>query len=156
VALSAKELTIGLVLIVVGLLADIGATYALPAPKACSTLTCNVAEAVGLVSLLLLVVGIGLQVRALSREPATTPVGPAPSLTSPPLPPWAAASPPSAPASLPPVPSAVPVRPYNGVTPPAPASAGGPEIRCGRCGRTYAVGQFAYCPACGNPLPFAP
>ncbi len=151
---TAKELTIGLVLIVVGLIADIGASYALPAPPSCTSLACNVAEGVGLVSLLLLILGIGVQIRALSRMPSPASGGPAPSPSGAPLPPWAVASPPPTPPLAPSAPFGVPVRPYNGVTPPARASATGPEVQCGRCRRTSLGRPVRLLSGVREPAPF--
>jgi len=165
-ALSARQLAIGLTLIVIGLIADIAAGYALPAPAACNTATCNAAEVVGLIALLLLIVGVAIQVRVLTSDRAATslppgfqpgmtpPAGFQPGGTTPPAPAWgypmASAPPPPAPS-----PSAAP--PPSGATaPPASVLASSPAIRCGRCGRIYSVGQFSYCPNCGSPLPFAP
>ncbi|MCI4357524.1 MAG: hypothetical protein L3J95_04040 [Thermoplasmata archaeon] len=151
--LSARELSIGLVLIVVGLVTDIAAGYALPTPPTCNTLRCNIAAGVGLIALLLLIVGIGLQIRAFSRArpQASLPNGFQSGATPPPTSPWTVPQAVAIPSA-----SVAPGTSYTGATAPPPSSSSSPTVQCGRCGRTYGVGQFAYCPACGNPLPFAP
>lgn len=153
-ALSARDLAVGLVLIVVGLIADFGASYLLPAPAACTTNQCNAAEIIGLVALLLLILGVLLQARALwnARTPSVLPPGFQPGSTTPGA--WSGVPMNAAPPPPPPWPAAAPV-------PAGPAGAGGtgepaPTVLCRRCGSAYPVGQFAYCSKCGSPLPFAP
>ena len=153
--MNQRLFTIGLLLIIVGLIADLGVSYALPAPPPCQSTECNAALGVGLVSLLLLFVGIAVQAWALSRtrpETATSP-GFQPGTT----PPTLSMNPDVGRSPFPvPSPSVPPGASYSGVTAPPPPPASAPSVHCSRCGRTYGVGQFAYCPACGNPLPFAP
>jgi hypothetical protein len=153
--MDSRELTIGLTLIVIGLIADIGAGYALPSPPACKTVTCTAAEIVGLVALVLLLLGIGLQIRALSKAKAEATVPPAfqSGLTPSTPPPWGIATPPVVPARS--TLLAAGATASGRIAPAAPSSTA-PAVRCGRCGAAYEVGQFSYCPACGNPLPFAP
>ncbi len=140
-----QRFKIGLILILLGLGADLIASQYYPNLKACATVTCNVAETVGSASLLILILGILVQAFSLTR--AAAPGSPAGPTAGPVLPGF----PPAPPAGLPPPnpPAPVPSRPPFGAPPASSA-----PVRCPRCQAAYPVGQFAYCPACGSPLPF--
>ncbi len=149
-ALNRRTIAAGLLVIIVGLLIDIAAGTPLSTSCTGSAFTCNLAYGAGATAFLLIILGLIIQVFALSRDvnPAGTPGGhpgtPAP-------PPFPFAAPPTTPAGSPfgaPATSPPP--------PPPPTGPVSPTVVCPRCRSTYPVGKFAYCPSCGAPLPFAP
>ena len=154
VTLNTKELRIGLLLIVVGLIADFGASYLLPTPKACYTAECNAAEVIGFAALLMLIIGVVVQLRALwnTRPQLDLPPGFRPGSTpSDPL-----FGVPAGSASDRPTPWAPTAIPSPGTLNSPGAGASAPTVRCRRCDSAYPAGQFSYCSKCGNPLPFSP
>jgi hypothetical protein len=147
--------TTGLLLIVVSFLLIFTSGYFVPAPQPCKTSACSNAENAAIVvewiALVLLMVGVLAQAWNLARWRAEERLTPGPLPGAPPTG--------FAPGVVPlgsTVP-AVPPPPPSTLTPPRGAPPGAANtVHCPRCPGTYPVGQFAYCPACGSPLPFVP
>jgi hypothetical protein len=148
--------TTGLLLIVVSFLFIFAAGYFVPPPQPCKTTACtnaeNAAADVEFAALILLMVGVMVQAWNLARWRAEERIAPAPpaggagpSGFAPGVVPLGSTVPP-----LPPPPPGNLLPPRS--VPPSTAS----TVHCPRCPGTYPVGQYAYCPACGSPLPFVP
>ncbi len=105
-----------------------------PAPPACGTAVCNVADWSSLIGLLLLVIGISGLTVSLFTKPAPPPSGVPPTLPG-----------------FPVAPEAPTERPPAG-PPPPPATPGPLAPFCPNCG-TYVAAGTTRCPQCGRAIP---
>jgi len=136
-AVERTPVLVAFVLMLVGFLMAVIVVSFLPIPEppACYTLLCNAADAIDLVGLFLLVIGLGFLGRALMRpsKEETGPVATNPqySFTGTPLPPASS----TAPAA--PMPSAA-----------APVAG---SRKCPACGASVTT-EYGFCPRCGQSL----